>query len=119
MYHSNGGGTAGADKTVSETPKTTQLYLGASDSHQSTIYGGSPSMGADFSAPAAGLLGPAFAAPTCLAAEPSIRAAAANVTALLDELFRTGHVAVGQPARQRHGACLCRCCASTARGSPP
>ncbi|KAM0669011.1 hypothetical protein ACQRIT_003734 [Beauveria bassiana] len=39
---------------------------------------------------AAGLLGPAFAAPTRLAAEPSIRAAAANVTALLDELFRTG-----------------------------
>ncbi|OAA52480.1 Beta-lactamase/transpeptidase-like protein [Beauveria brongniartii RCEF 3172] len=41
-------------------------------------------------APAAGLLGPAFAAPTRLAAEPSIRAAAANVTALLEELFRTG-----------------------------
>ncbi|KAM3496898.1 hypothetical protein MY10362_009731 [Beauveria mimosiformis] len=41
-------------------------------------------------APAAGLLGPAFAAPTRLAAEPSMRAAAANVTALLGELFRTG-----------------------------
>ncbi|KAM3458143.1 hypothetical protein MY3296_000793 [Beauveria thailandica] len=26
------------------------------------------------------------------------------------------HVAVGQPARQRHGGCPCRCCPLTAHG---
>lgn len=41
-------------------------------------------------ASSAGLLGPVFAAPTNLAGERSIHSTAANVTALLDDLFRTG-----------------------------